>query len=371
MSFASHRPCKPHRLVFSKSLLGWLTLLLGCSLCLGSPRAWAQDATGKKGTEKKDAENTDSDKKTEKEDEKDEPEPPEPEDLKLTTEDGLELRGKVFPNAKANEETIPVILLHGFKGSGKDFTQGDGLAAFLQKQKKFRCTVIVPDLRGHGESTQIKVGKKFEKVDPKKLKPSDVGLMLTQDLGAVKDYLWEQNNKRKLNIDKTVVIGVEEGAALALSYAAWDAQGYEQQQAKVGPLKLGLFVKGVVLISPKTNVIGLNTMKIVKMPVQAPICSFLPVMIVAGNQKPANPYLKDAEQIRTIFVIARPPAVNAKPQSMTVWSFKIGTQLQGTKLLAEPSLKVPEKIALFMKARLVTNDDAKDWGWKPRKLPHE
>jgi pimeloyl-ACP methyl ester carboxylesterase len=348
--------------------LGWLTLILGCSLCLGSPHAWAQDATGKKGAEKKDAGDTDTEKKTEKDDEKDESELPDAEPLKLTTGDGLELRGSVFPGTKGSD-TIPVILLHGFKGSSKDFTQEGGLAPFMQK--KFRCTVIVPDLRGHGESTKIKVGKKFEKVDAKKFKPSDIGLMLTQDLGAVKDYLWEQNNKRKLNIDKTVVIGVEEGAALALSYAAWDAQGYEQEQAKVGPLKLGLFVKGVVLISPKTNVTGLNTMKIVKMPIQMPICSFLPVMIVVGKQKPGNPYLKDAEQLRTIFVNARPPADSAKPESMTVWSFKIDTQLQGTKLLGEPSLKVPEKIAAFMKARLVTNDDAKDWGWKPVKLPHE
>ena len=52
--------------------------------------------------------------------------------------------------------------------------------------------------------------------------------MVTQDLRAVKEFLWKKNNEKALNIDKLVVIGVEEGAALALSYAAYDAVGYEQ-----------------------------------------------------------------------------------------------------------------------------------------------
>ena len=69
---------------------------------------------------------------------------------------------------------------------------------------------------------------------------------------------------------------------------------------------------------------------------------------------------------------ARPPADDDKPESKTVWFFtKIDTPLQGTKLLAEPSLKVPEKIVAFLKIRLVTNPDAKEWVWKERKLPHE
>ena len=38
---------------------------------------------------------------------------------------------------------------------------------------------------------------------------------------------------------------MDEGAALALSYAAYDAVGYENGEAKVGPLKLGRFVKAV------------------------------------------------------------------------------------------------------------------------------
>ena len=68
------------------------------------------------------------------------------------------MKATCFPGTKG-PESIPVILLHGFSGkekaSRKDFTQEQGLASFLQE--KLGCFVIVPDLRGHGDSTKIKV----------------------------------------------------------------------------------------------------------------------------------------------------------------------------------------------------------------------
>ena len=54
--------------------------------------------------------------------------------------------------------------------------------------------------------------------------------MLQFDLIAVKKLLWKKNNKKELNLDKLTVIGVEDGAALALAYAAADAEGYEDHR---------------------------------------------------------------------------------------------------------------------------------------------
>ena len=112
-------------------------------------------------------------------------------------------------------------------------------------QEKLGCAVIVPDLRGHGESTKITVGKKVEGLFSRasSCTPAQISKMLDADLRAVKNFLWKKNNEKALNIDKLAVIGVEEGAALALSYAADDANGYEDGQARVGPLNLGKFVK--------------------------------------------------------------------------------------------------------------------------------
>jgi pimeloyl-ACP methyl ester carboxylesterase len=344
MSLGLKWPCKPHLLVLSTSLLGLTALVLGFSLCLSATSARAADDTTEKKAEKK----------------ADEEEIKPPEDAPLTTDDGLELKTTYFPGSKG-PESIPVILLHGFKGNRKDFTQEQGLAPYLQE--KLGCAVIVPDLRGHGESLKITKNKQLVKPTGRELLPA---LMITQDLRAVKDFLWKKNNEKLLNIDKLVVIGAEEGAALALSYAAYDAVGYEQGEAKYGPLKLGKFVKAVALISPVTNVVGLKptTAQVMRIP---EVCRDLSVMIAVGNKNKER--FKEAEQLGSQFVKARPAAAN---DTITVYFFKkLDTPLQGVKLMAEPSLKVPEKIVAFLTVRLIKNPDAKDWVWKERKLPHE
>jgi pimeloyl-ACP methyl ester carboxylesterase len=289
---------------------------------------------------------------------------PKPEDIDLSTEDGLEMKATYYPGTKA-EESIPVILVHGLKGSRKDFTQEQGLAAFLQE--RFGCAVIVPDLRGHGDSTRLKKGTRTETLKAEKLQPAQHMAMVTQDLRAVKNFLWKKNNAKELNIDKLMVIGTEAGATVALNFAAYDAVGYEHGQARYGQLKLGKFVRAAVLISPVSNVTGLKTAQIMKMP---EIVHDLPVMLTAGKQ--SKDYFADADRFCKQFKNARPPAEDDKPENITVWFYnKIDTKLQGAKLLNEPSLAVNEKIGKFFSARMVTNPAAKEWGWKERRLPHE
>jgi pimeloyl-ACP methyl ester carboxylesterase len=315
-----------------------------------------------------------------------EPPVPDPEYPVLTTDDELSLKVSYFPGMDG-QESIPVIVIHGLspKSNRREFDQDDGLARFLQTT--LHCAVIVPDLRGHGESTKwsdalqkkLREARKRPKdaLKPEKLKPADQLAMLDEDLRAVKDFLWKQNNERKLNLDKLTVIGVEEGAALAISYAAADANGYEQHQAKRGPLKLGNFVKAVVLISPVTKrVTALNTARILHDAEYRDLRMNLPIMILAGDESPT--YFKEAEALHNEFLKGRPKLDSkaAKPEDFTLWFYgkgQTGTKLQGAKLLAEPSLKgkTLERIQRFMKARLVDNPDAKEWAWKERKLPYE
>jgi len=352
MSFGPYGFSKPAWFLCLKSLLGLMALFLGCYLCSNLAQARAPDPNEEK-----------TDKKAE--DEEPTAEPPEAEEIDLAADDGMQIKATYFPGVASKKvpenEIIPVILLHGFKGSRKDFTDKDvGLASILQKT--LGCAVIAPDLRGHGDSSKIKKGKQLVKPTPRELLPAS----MKQDLLAIKGFLWNKNNEKKLNIDKLVVIGVEEGAAVALAYADADADGYEQGYARVGPLRLGRFVKAAVLISP-VKVTSLNTMQVMK---RQEICRDLPVMIAVGNKN--KQYLQEADLLRKMFVRERPPVDDDKPESATVWFFKkIDTPLQGAKLLAEPSLKLPDKIREFLKARLVANEDAKEWVWKERKLPHE
>ncbi len=300
-----------------------------------------------------------AEKKTDKK--TDEDEVPAPEELSLKTEDGLQMVATFFPGTKG-KESIPVILIHGLKESREVFTQEQGLASYLQE--KLGCAVIAPDLRGHGGSTTVKGSKQKLKAD--KLTPKQFHAMVTEDLREAKNFLWKKNNEGKLNLDKLVVVGVDLGASLALNFAAYDAVGYEHQQAAYGPLKLGRFVKGVVLISPVGNHAGLDTPKVMS---SSYIRNELPVMLTVGNKAPLR--LAETQKFYSLFS-KRPPAADSKPQSQTVWyASKLETTLQGAKLLSEPSMGVPDKITKFITARLITNEDAKSFVWKERKLPHE
>ncbi len=363
MSLRPHRLLKPRLLVLSVSRLGWMALALGFSLCLGAAHARAQDkAPGK-------TDDT-TDKKSDEE-----VKIPEPESVELEGAGGLIIKATYFPGTKG-EESIPVILLHGFdkpgagaKHSGKDFTQPGGLAPFLQE--KLGCAVIVADLRGHGESNKIPVGKKVEDyvAKGKRLTPAQISNM-PADLRAVKRFLWKKNNEKALNLEKLTVIGVEEGAALAMCYTVDDLNGYEDGQARVGPLHLGKFVKALVLISPVTKVLGLQPTPAQATKILSELRPDLPLMIAVGNKNKI--YFAEAERLHTLFLKPRPPAEDAKPESITVWFFpNIQTILQGAELLAQPALKVPEKIANFMTVWLVKNSDAKGWKWKQLKKPYE
>jgi pimeloyl-ACP methyl ester carboxylesterase len=342
-------------------------LLFALSAAVGPARATAADEAAAKKTDEA----------------ADQSEPPKPEDVPLTTDDDLELKASFYPGTKG-PESIPVIIIHGLgpKCNRLDFTQQGGLAE--QLQGTLGCAVIVPDLRGHGESTkwsdelqkrlreQHKRPKDPIKAD--KVKPADRDAMLEQDLRAVKDFLWKKNNKKELNLDKLTVIGVEDGCALALSYAAADAEGYENHRATFGPLKLGNFLKALVLISPVTRVTGLNSAQQVLHNQQfQDLRRDLPIMILAGDESPQ--YFNEAERLQKLFVGGRPKlGAGNKLDDMTLWFYgkgKTNTKLQGAKLISEVSLKVPEKIAKFMKVRLVDNPDAKQWVWKERKKPHE
>ncbi len=317
------------------------------------------------------------------------PELPKPEEISLTTDDDLELKATYFPGSKG-ADSIPIIIIHGLgpKSNRFDFTRGGGLAEYLQsysdeKGQNLGFAVIVPDLRGHGESTkwsealqkQLREMHKRPKepLKAEKLKPADRDAMLQADLFAVKKLLWKRNNKRELNLDKLVVIGVEDGAALALAYAAADAEGYEDRRATYGPLKLGNFLKALVLISPQTKVVGVNTAQVQHGPQFADLRRDLPIMILAGDENPL--YFNEAERLQKLFVAGRPKiGAGSKLEDMTLWFYgkgKTPTKLQGAKLVSEPSLKAPEKIAKFIKSRLIDNPDAKEWVWKERKKPHE
>jgi pimeloyl-ACP methyl ester carboxylesterase len=352
MSLLSDRCFNLRLLFFSRRVLVFTALVLSLSLALAPSHSWAADEPVKP------EEKSDEDTK----------EPPPPDEIELTSEDGLLMKATYFPGTKA-EESIPVILLHGAKGNRKDFTQPNGLAAYLQL--KLGCAVIVPDLRGRGESIMIQKGDRKEKIDVNKMRPADYTKIPTQDLRAVKEYLWKKNNAKTLNMNKLAVIGVDMGAAVGLWYAADDANGYEQQTPRVGPLQLGEFVKCLVFISPSMETKGLTLPQLKQYYPKTPIFKTLAVLTLVGKRSKAP--FAEAEKLTSLFEKARPNGAKLKIEEKTVLFLRnLDTDLQGVKMLDEPALNLPDKIVYFLRLRLIKNPKAKEeWAWKQLKLPHE
>ena len=99
----------------------------------------------------------------------------------MQTGDGLELTLTYYAGTKG-KQTIPVVLLHMWKQSRNDYKD---LAPALQA---LGYAVIVPDLRGHGESTHVKGARRDETLKAAKMPPQQFRLMVTEDMTAVKKF---------------------------------------------------------------------------------------------------------------------------------------------------------------------------------------
>jgi pimeloyl-ACP methyl ester carboxylesterase len=318
-------------------------------------------------------------------------EPPKPEDLVLDTDENLyvvrsgkallSLRGGVagrlqltltYYASTKGKKAVPIVLLHMYKQSRTDYRD---LALYLQSQGH---AVIVPDLRGHGESKRVRGGEDDATLntatyDVEKARLPDFGLMVTRDMEAVKDFLRERNNSGELNIDKLCVVGAEMGACVALNFALADALEQNNNRVRRSDYKLGGFVKALVLISPTGSFHGLSVRAATANPtVQNDIAMFILV-----GKKDARA-LEEATQIYNIFSTYHDRFLressglsNSEVNDRRTLFFRAcDTNLQGTKLL-DPKFNVPAMIADFVYRRLIKSDESKNWTWQERKIPHQ
>lgn len=281
---------------------------------------------------------------------------PEPQELNITTSDGVRLALTYYPSNRGRE-AIPVVLLHASKGNRTDYKY---LALELQKQG---FAVIAPDLRGHGDSTKQKIGDTERTLSAAKLPVDQYKLMVDKDMYAVKEFLWEKNNAKDLNLNKLCLIGAEMGASVAMNFTALDAVGYGDSDRGpfYGPLQLGSFVKGLILLSPEVSFKGLPQ----ELSRFKEICDTIPVLIVVGKEDPKSN--GEAERVSKIFKRPDPKKV----EDTTYFFRPLETKLQGTKLLEPKTLPTVPWIMRFLDVRIVQTDDAKNWTWKKLKKPYE
>lgn len=254
----------------------------------------------------------------------------------FVTKDGVSLTVSYYPGNKG-KETVPVILLHDENGNRRSL---HSLANYLQANG---CSVIVPDLRGYGDSNHDMKGKE---VKPVPISPKSIEVLVAMDIEQCKRYLTTQNDDEKLNLQKLCVIGVGEmGCSLALAYTAYDWSWGAS----------GKRVKAVGLISPSRNVNGVVTQRMITKDMGAN----LNTMILFGEDD--TDAAKNAKMIYKLFEKGRPSDAKQEAADRTLFVIGLPTTLQSAKLLDNPGLPVEKRLAKFIELRL----QSKEIFWKP------
>jgi pimeloyl-ACP methyl ester carboxylesterase len=250
----------------------------------------------------------------------------EPADLRIATRDGVRLAFTYLPG-KNGKQTVPVVLLHAYKGDRRDYRR---LAVHLQS---LGHAVFVPDLRGHGDSNRTETGSP--------LTPASVNFqaMVTFDMEAIASYLVEKNNQEQLNLDALSVVGAEMGAAVAGLWAALD-------WSRPPGGSLGQDVKALVLLSPK---VAFRNLKLADALRSEAVAKELSVMILAGKEN--GRALAEATRVNAGFAAGR--LESAKKENRDLFFGRLDSQLQGTDLLTEEKLNVPALVGEFIDLRIV------------------
>jgi len=280
---------------------------------------------------------------------------PEPEDITLDTKDGVPIKCTWYAGING-KNTVPVIIVHGWEGNRGQY---DRLALFLQSKEGGGHAVIVPDLRGHGESTARKLpdGSEMD-IDLDRFTRNDIGAMVQFDMEAVKKHLMEENNAGNLNIELLTVIGSEFGSLAALGFAAQD---WSWQQLPT--IKQGRDVKALVLVSPTMSFKGVSALQPLK---HEAVSKFLSILIVAGK-KDRNGY-SDAKRMYSQLKRWHPDPPPAELREKKDLFFgEPDTSLSGPQLITAPGLNVAGMIKTFIDLRLVAKRD--DFKWTDRTSP--
>lgn len=173
----------------------------------------------------------------------------------LLTEDGWKIEisyyNKNADDGNKGEKTPVVILLPGDKGNRLNWEGSSGFANDLYRQG---YAVVTVDPRKFGKSTPPVNSRKTVK----KLVARDYANIVQYDLEAVKGFLFEQHQQKKINMAKLAIIAPESMAPIATAYAVRDWKKPPHKDAAVFEHRTprGQDVKALVLISPTMNLGG-------------------------------------------------------------------------------------------------------------------
>ena len=189
---------------------------------------------------------------------------PEPEKVfgaRLECKDGVQLSATYYPGNRG-KKNVPVIILHDWGGKRSD------VAVLAEELQANGCSVITPDLRGHGKSIYKRIGPEDKETFSAKdrINAADLQEIVMQDLPCIKKFLLQKNNEGELNIDKLIVGGVGYGGLAAAFFANndWNPNiKRRKEMARMGD------VKGFFMVAPPKALKGVNIKETITFPTWA------------------------------------------------------------------------------------------------------
>jgi pimeloyl-ACP methyl ester carboxylesterase len=303
-----------------------------------------------------------------------------PEQIELLTKDDIRLKATYYPSTKG-KDAIPVIILHDSKTDSRNAYHT--LALALQADGE---AVLVPDMRGYGESTKIKQGPGIpdKEFDAKKMSSEAYNRMVTTDMEKLKSFLKGKNDDGKLNLNQLCVIGIGDlGSSIAVNWTFGDWNFKD-----LNTIKQSKDVHALILISPD-NFKNLQIPKILTplAKIQGPnqlSSERLSFFFVVGAGKPGA--VVKPKEWRTVKGFADTverfhpaPPKNLIKADKTLFFGEMPTTLQAGDLLSPAMLNTPIQIEGFqpvpLQAMILTfidwrlREKAVDFQWSSRKVP--
>jgi len=269
------------------------------------------------------------------------------EEVKIDVKDGiskLSMFCDYYPST-LGKQAIPVLLLHGRGGTRADYAF---LALHLQRQGH---AVLVPDLRGHGDSSELVLANgKRTKLDPAEMRKGDFAAIV-RDLEEVKAWFIQKNNAEELNVEMLTVVGADQMSITAMNFALRDWTVPELINYKNCK-----DVKAIVLLSPDMAKEG-NDMKLALK--HDAVGHALSVLIVVGKNDAGA--LSEAKKIyNTLEGQHKEKTAEKRPEEKEIVFLTEDTKLQGTKLVTD-RMRAPDVIAKFIQFRVRAGEDAFEW----------
>lgn len=278
----------------------------------------------------------------------------------LQTEDDWQIYITYYPVPSKQESVTKnapvVVLLHGDKENRLVWEGEKGLAGRLQREG---FAVITVDLRKHGQSTNVARstgdspagGKNTEGTN---VQSEDYSNMVEQDLPAVKKFIFEQNQLKKLNMNKMGIVAAETSAAVAVCFAGddWSKAPYDDAPNEEMKTPRGQDVRALVLLSPPQKTRGLSFTEALSA-VRNPDWNVAFLTLYGKKNKSDN----------SAIATHRRQFAPTKANKDRIYLHGYNVNLRGTDLLGKKEVDAESIIVEFLKLHL---KDLKDSEWRDR-----